>query len=65
MKQYQRHLEMADKLAAVGNYGLAITNIEALIRSARSDKAKAYLQSKLLDIDLKRLMIIELLDASN
>ena len=50
MKQYQRHLEIADKLANAGHYDLAVKNIEALIRSARSNKAKAYLKEKRLQL---------------
>ena len=46
MKQYQRHLEIADKLAAAGNFSLAISNIESLIRSARSERAIAFLNAK-------------------
>ena len=46
MKQYKRHVEIATKLANAGHYDLAITNIEALIRSARSNKASAYLNIK-------------------
>jgi len=50
MKQYQRHIEIATKLANAGNYDLAFTNIEALIRSARSNKAKAYLNRVIRDL---------------
>ena len=46
MNQYKRHVEIATKLANAGHYDLAIKNIEALIRSARSNKAKAYLNIK-------------------
>jgi Holliday junction resolvase len=46
MKQYQRHVEIATKLANAGNYDLAVKNIESLIRSARSNKAKAYLNMR-------------------
>ena len=46
MKQYRRHIQIAETLARTGNYDLAVKNIEALIRSARSNKASAYLNIK-------------------
>ena len=50
MKQYRRHIQIAETLARTGNYDLAVKNIEALIRSARSNKAKAYLKEKRLQL---------------
>ena len=47
MKQYQKHVEaLSAQLSVTGNHDLAVRNIEALIRSARSNKAKAYLNIK-------------------
>ena len=50
MKQYRRHIQIAETLARTGNYDLAVKNIETLIRSARSNKAKAYLKEKRLQL---------------
>lgn len=48
MKQYQKHILIAEKLASSGfsGYQLALSNMDALIRSARSNKAKVYLAEK-------------------
>jgi hypothetical protein len=58
MKQYQRHIQIAETLARAGNYDLAITNIEALIRSARSNNAITYLEHVLEEITLNQVDFI-------
>ena len=45
MKQYQRHIQIAETLARAGNVDQAVANLDALIRAARSSRAQTYLRS--------------------